>query len=80
MEDEATFADTIPQFCRANNISPSYYYELKKGGLAPVEIRLGKKKVIISKEAGAAWRRRMERLTLDAETSEADADAEADAA
>ncbi len=55
-------AQTIRQFCVSHNVSPSGYYVLKKRGLNPVEIRLGRK-ILISAEASKDWRARMEALS-----------------
>ena len=55
----ATLAFTIPLFCRAHHLSRSQYYELRKDGRAPVEMEIGRKK-LISHESAADWRRRME--------------------
>jgi hypothetical protein len=52
-------AFTIRQFCESHNISHSGYYELKKLDLGPTEMKIGRKK-LISQEAAAEWRRRME--------------------
>ncbi len=62
---DAKAAQTIPEFCADNNLSRSYYYELRKKGLGPDEIALGRKR-IISAEAGARWRKRMEAMTAEA--------------
>jgi len=48
-------AYTIKQFCRAHGISAPTYYELRKQGLGPAEMRMGTV-VRISREAAAAWR------------------------
>ncbi len=58
-------AYTIDTFCRTHEISRSEYYLLRKRGLAPAEIRLGRK-VLISVEAAAKWRERMEQATREA--------------
>ena len=50
---------TIAEFCVRNRICRAYYYKLRPLGLAPAEMRLGSK-VVISKEAAAVWRRKME--------------------
>ncbi len=52
-------AFTIPLFCKAHHLGRSQYYELKKDGRAPVEMTIGRKK-LISHEAAADWRRLME--------------------
>jgi hypothetical protein len=58
--DPTPLAFTIDEFCRRHNVSHSGYYKLRKEGLAPVEMMLGRKK-LISTESAADWRRRMER-------------------
>jgi hypothetical protein len=51
---------TIAQFCRAEHLSKSSYYELRRRGLGPDELRLPGTKIIrITAEARAAWRERM---------------------
>jgi hypothetical protein len=56
-------AFSINEFCaRHGPISRSYYYKLKEAGLGPREIRIGAR-VLISKEAAAAWRRERETTT-----------------
>lgn len=47
---------TIPEFCRRNSISVTFYYQLRREGRAPDEMRLARKRVLISKEAAQAWR------------------------
>lgn len=51
-------ADPIPEFCRQHRMGVATYYKLPPQ-LRPQEIRIGKK-VLISREAAAAWRRSME--------------------
>ncbi len=50
---------TVPQFCEDHQISKSFYYVLEKQGRAPRTIKLGRR-VLITAEAAAAWRVRME--------------------
>src|SRR5262245_61474916 len=50
---------TIETFCDANAMSESTYYALKRDGLGPREIKIGKK-ILISPEAEAEWRRERE--------------------
>ena len=57
MDEADTY--TIAEFCVRNRICRAYYYKLRPLGLAPAEMRLGSK-VLISKEAAAVWRRKME--------------------
>jgi predicted DNA-binding transcriptional regulator AlpA len=54
-----TAASSIRQFCREHGISIPTYYNLKKQGQAPVEMRMGRI-IRISAEAAAAWRRARE--------------------
>ena len=50
-------AMSIQSFCDEHDISKAFYYKLPFD-LRPDEIRLGRR-VIISREAAAAWRERM---------------------
>ena len=56
-------ADPIPEFCRQHRMGVATYYKLPLD-LRPQEIRIGKK-VLISREAAAAWRRRMESQSVE---------------
>jgi hypothetical protein len=47
---------TIQEFCVAHKISAAFYYTLKRAGLGPKEMVLGRRR-IISSEAAADWRR-----------------------
>jgi hypothetical protein len=49
---------TIPQWCAAYHISRGHYYALKERGLAPRELRLGRR-VIITRRAADEWELRM---------------------
>lgn len=53
---------TIAQFCDDHNISRTTFYELIKLGKGPRLLRLNRR-VLISAEAAADWRRDMERAT-----------------
>jgi len=55
-------AHNIPSFCLSNNISPSKYRALKRAGKGPREIELNKR-IIITPEAEADWRREREAET-----------------
>ena len=55
-------AYSVEQFCRRHGISPQLYYKLKPQGLMPMTFKLGAR-VLISREAAAAWRRERERLS-----------------
>jgi hypothetical protein len=52
-------AYSIDEFCRAHGICRASYYNLRRAGKAPVEMTVLARKMI-SEEAAAAWRRRME--------------------
>jgi hypothetical protein len=52
-------AYSIKEFCREHGISPPFYYDLKRQGLGPAEMRMGNI-VRISHEAAAAWRKARE--------------------
>jgi predicted DNA-binding transcriptional regulator AlpA len=51
---------TIEEFCLRNRISRQFYYDLREKGHGPAEIRLGSRRVLISKEAADEWRRVMQ--------------------
>jgi predicted DNA-binding transcriptional regulator AlpA len=52
-------AFSIPEFCQRHCISRSAFYKARDAGTGPRLMRLGKK-VLISKEAAAEWRRARE--------------------
>ena len=52
-------AATVPQFCDGHNISRTHFYELIKLGRAPRLMKVGRR-TLISQEAAADWRQRME--------------------
>ena len=56
-------AYSIPQFCSAHSISRALFYLLLKGGRAPAVMKVGRR-TLISADAAAAWRKRMESETL----------------
>ncbi len=49
----------LREFCESHRISRAHFYDLKKEGLAPRIMKAGRK-VLVTKEAAADWRRRME--------------------
>ena len=53
---------TIAEFCENNGIETTTYYDLRKAGRGPREMRNGGK-VSISPEAELDWRREMEKQT-----------------
>jgi hypothetical protein len=64
-DDAEVDAQSIGSFCRRNGISESFYFKLKAQGLGPREMRLGSR-VLITREAAAAWRRQRERAAAEA--------------
>jgi predicted DNA-binding transcriptional regulator AlpA len=52
-------AFSIDEFCNEHGISRATFYNLKKTGEAPQEMKVGARR-LISIEAAAAWRRQME--------------------
>ncbi|MGY4293111.1 hypothetical protein AB7Z32_12115 [Bradyrhizobium sp. 482_C4_N1_1] len=55
-------AYSIEEFCKRHRISVQLFYKLKPQGLMPVTFNLGTR-VLISREAAAAWRRAREKAT-----------------
>lgn len=53
---------TIPKFCDSHHISRTHFYELVKQGRGPRLMKVGRR-TLISQEAAADWRRRMEAET-----------------
>lgn len=49
---------TIPQWCAAYHVSRGYYYTLKEQGMAPQEIRMGNR-VIILRQSAEKWEEHM---------------------
>ncbi|MGY4318999.1 hypothetical protein [Bradyrhizobium sp. JR3.5] len=52
-------AYSIREFCERHGISSQMFYKLKPQGLMPVTFNVGTR-VLISREAAAAWRRERE--------------------
>lgn len=55
-------AYTVTDFCADHYISRSFLYELIKDGRAPRLMKIGRR-TLISAEAAAEWRKRMEAET-----------------
>lgn len=53
-------AYSIHEFCARHRISPQLFYKLKPQGLMPATFNVGAR-VLISREAAAAWRRAREK-------------------
>ena len=62
--DAADDADaySVHEFCSRHRISPQLFYKLKPQGLMPTTFNVGTR-VLISREAAAAWRREREKAT-----------------
>ena len=54
-----TQAYSVAEFCSTHQISRTHFYHLVKEGRAPKIMKVGRR-VLISKEAAAEWRKRME--------------------
>jgi hypothetical protein len=61
-----TDAYSIDEFCSRHRISPQLFYKMKPQGLMPRTFNVGTR-VLISKEAAAAWRREREKAAQAAE-------------
>jgi predicted DNA-binding transcriptional regulator AlpA len=54
-------ANHVKGFCQEHGISRAHFYNLLKRGDGPAVMKVGRR-TLISAEAAAAWRRRMEAL------------------
>lgn len=61
-------AYSIDEFCSRHRISTQLFYKLKPLGLMPVTFNVGSR-VLISREAAAAWRRARENATQAPESA-----------
>ncbi|TYL72061.1 hypothetical protein [Bradyrhizobium cytisi] len=52
-------AYSVDEFCARHRISPQLFYKLRPQGLMPLTFNVGTR-VLISREAAAAWRRERE--------------------
>ena len=52
-------AHSVSDFCRRHGLCRATFYNLLKRGEAPATMKVGSR-VLVSAEAAAAWRRRME--------------------
>ena len=59
MQNDDRDAFTISEFCRRHGFSVSHYFNLASEGRGPRVMRAGKR-VLISREAAADWRRSLE--------------------
>jgi hypothetical protein len=51
---------SIDEFCQRHGISRATYFAIRRQGLGPVEMRIGRALVRISDEADRAWQRARE--------------------
>jgi predicted DNA-binding transcriptional regulator AlpA len=58
-------ARSIAEFCAAHGISRASYYNIKRAGLGPREMRVGRS-VRISTGAAAEWREKLESASANA--------------
>lgn len=61
-------AYSVSEFCARHRISPQLFYKLKAQGLMPATFNVGTR-VLISREAAAAWRRSREAATQTANSA-----------
>lgn len=64
-DDRATTAPaayTVPEFCTAHRISRALFYIILRDGRGPRVLKLGRK-TLVTADAAADWRRRMEAAT-----------------
>jgi predicted DNA-binding transcriptional regulator AlpA len=54
---------TIEEFCQSHGISRATFYNLMKRGTAPRIMKVGTR-TLVSVDAAAEWRERMERVAL----------------
>ena len=59
MQTQTRVANHVSGFCREHGISRAHFYNLLKRGDGPVIMKVGRR-TLISAEAAAEWRRRME--------------------
>jgi hypothetical protein len=59
IDEQTRVANHVDGFCREHGISRAHFYNLLKRGEGPAIIKAGRR-TLISAEAAAEWRRRME--------------------
>lgn len=57
-------AFTVPEFCEAHRISRALFYILVRDGSGPRVLKAGRR-TLITVDAAAEWRRRMEAATAE---------------
>jgi hypothetical protein len=53
-------AMSIPQFCQRYSIGESFYRALRRKGMAPRELRLSRRRVLITTRSAREWERSFE--------------------
>ncbi len=53
------FAMTIKEFCDSHSLGPTTFHKMQLEGSGPALMKVGRK-VLVSTESAADWRRRME--------------------
>jgi len=61
MDTQTRVANHVNVFCQEHGISRATFYNLLKRGHGPVIMKVGRR-TLISAEAAAEWRRRMEAM------------------
>jgi hypothetical protein len=62
-DTERPASETLEQFCRAENLSKSSYYKIRKLGFGPTELRVPNTVIVrITAQARIAWHERMAEL------------------
>jgi hypothetical protein len=68
MHDNEPDANSIPEFCTRHRFSPAKYFQIAAAGEGPRVMRVGKR-VLISREAAAEWRRSREAAASKADNA-----------
>lgn len=66
MTDFEHDANSIPEFCRRNQISVGMYFKIARDGDGPRIMKVGRR-TLISREAAEEWRREREAAARTAE-------------
>ncbi|HEX7936757.1 MAG TPA: hypothetical protein VF573_27300 [Paraburkholderia sp.] len=64
-------AMSIPQFCQRYSISESFYRALRRKGLAPRELRLSRRRVLITTRSAREWEGSFEQRKANADAAAA---------
>lgn len=59
---------TVSEFCDAERISKVHYYNLKRRGEGPDEVRIGRR-AVITPEAKREWEARMTKRGIEADAT-----------